>query len=207
MEAVADDAGSTVDAAPPPRRRRRLVWLVLVLGCMVALFALLAVGLQPRTSTLLQGNPAPEFRLTAFNGEFEGQSFSSAGLRGHIIVLNMWASWCVECEKEAAVLEQAWQDYRSRDVWFLGVDYLDTDTAGMEYLRRFDVTYPNGPDIGSQIYQSFRCTGVPETFFIDRNGVVQHVQIGPIGQPELAGLLDRLLATVPDSSGGEGGSS
>jgi cytochrome c biogenesis protein CcmG/thiol:disulfide interchange protein DsbE len=204
MEAVADDAETAADTVPPAPARRRLVWLVLVLGCLVALFALLAVGLQPRTSTQLQGNPAPEFQMTAFNGDFVGRPFSSADLRGQVVVLNMWASWCVECETEAAVLEQAWQDYRGRGVWFVGVDYLDTDTAGMEYLRRFNVTYPNGPDIGSRIYQSFRCTGVPETFFIDRDGVVQHVQIGPISQPELAGLLDRMLVAVPYASPGEG---
>jgi cytochrome c biogenesis protein CcmG/thiol:disulfide interchange protein DsbE len=165
-----------------------------VLGLLVALIALLAIGLQPRTSALLQGKPAPDFELTAFNGEFDGQRFSLSDLRGKIVVLNMWASWCVECEKEAAVLEQAWQDYRGRDVWFIGVDYLDTDTAGLAYLNRYGVTYPNGPDIGSRIYQDYRSTGVPETFFVDRDGIVQHVQIGPIGQAQLYGLLDRLLA-------------
>jgi cytochrome c biogenesis protein CcmG/thiol:disulfide interchange protein DsbE len=179
------------DSAPPPRRRT--VWLVLILGFLVALIVLLAVGLQPRTSTLLQGKPAPAFDLTAFNGEFDGRRFSSADMRGQIVVLNMWASWCVECEKEAAVLEQGWLDYRNRGVWFIGVDYLDTDTAGMEYLKRFNITYPNGPDIRSRIYQDYRSTGVPETFFIDRNGIVQHVQIGPIGKAQLYGLLDRLL--------------
>ena len=179
------------DPAPPPRRRT--VWLVVILGFLVALIVLLAVGLQPRTSTLLQGKPAPAFELTAFNGEFDGRRFSSADVRGQIVVLNMWASWCKECEKEAPVLEQAWLDYRNRDVWFIGVDYLDTDTAGMKYLERFNITYPNGPDIGSRIYQDYRCTGVPETFFIDRNGIVQHVQIGPLGKAPLYGLLDRLL--------------
>jgi cytochrome c biogenesis protein CcmG/thiol:disulfide interchange protein DsbE len=157
------------------------------------LIALLAVGLQPRTSTVLQGKPAPTFDLVAFNGEFDGQRFSLEHLRGQIVVLNMWASWCKECEKEAAVLEQGWKDYRDRGVWFIGVDYLDTDTAGLDYLKRFNITYPNGPDVGSRIYQAYRCTGVPETFFIDRGGVIRHVQIGPIGQPQLYSLLDRLL--------------
>jgi cytochrome c biogenesis protein CcmG/thiol:disulfide interchange protein DsbE len=167
--------------------------MAIVLGLLVALIVLLAVGLQPRTSVLLQGQPAPDFQLIAFNGEFDGQSFSLSDLRGKIVVLNMWASWCVECEKEAVILEQAWRDYRARDVWFIGVDYLDTDTAGLAYLERYGVTYPNGPDIGSRIYQDYRSTGVPETFFIDRDGIVQHVQIGPIGQPQLYGLLDRML--------------
>jgi cytochrome c biogenesis protein CcmG/thiol:disulfide interchange protein DsbE len=194
MEAVTDHASSATPPDGTNPRRRRSVWLIIILVLVGALIALLAIGLQPRTSLLLQGKEAPDFRLTAFNGEFDGQSFSLSALRGKIIVLNMWASWCVECEKEAVVLERAWQDYRARDVWFIGVDYLDTDTAGLEYLRRYGITYPNGADIGSRIYQDYRCTGVPETFFIDRQGVVQHVQVGPIGQPQLYGLIDRLLA-------------
>jgi cytochrome c biogenesis protein CcmG/thiol:disulfide interchange protein DsbE len=194
MEAVTDSVSPATGPSGAAPGRRRTVWLVIVLGLLVALIALLAIGLQPRTSALLQGKPAPDFELTAFNGEFDGQRFSLSDLRGKIVVLNMWASWCVECEKEAAVLEQAWQDYRGRDVWFIGVDYLDTDTAGLAYLNRYGVTYPNGPDIGSRIYQDYRSTGVPETFFVDRDGIVQHVQIGPIGQAQLYGLLDRLLA-------------
>jgi len=194
MEAVTEHSSSAAHFEGTTPRRRRFVWLIIILLLVGALVALLAIGLQPRTSLLLQGKEAPDFHLTAFNGQFDGQSFSLSALRGKIVVLNMWASWCVECEKEAVVLERAWQDHRARGVWFIGVDYLDTDTAGLEYLRQYGITYPNGPDIGSQIYQAYRCTGVPETFFIDRQGVVQHVQVGPIGQSQLYGLLDRLLA-------------
>jgi len=177
--------------------RRRTIWLFAVLGLVLALVAMLAFGLRPKTSTVLQGQPAPDFELTAFNGEFEGQRFSLDDLRGQPVVLNFWASWCVECDKEMALLEKAWHDYRDQGVWFVGVDYLDIDSEGLAYLDRFGITYPNGPDIGSRIFQDYRSTGVPETFFIDREGMVQHVQIGPLSQPQLYGLLDRLVATAP----------
>jgi cytochrome c biogenesis protein CcmG/thiol:disulfide interchange protein DsbE len=176
-----------------PSRRRR-IWLLLILGLLLALVAVLAFGLRPKTSTVLQGHPAPNFELTAFNGEFDGQHFSLADMRGQVVVVNFWASWCVECDKEMALLDQAWRDYRDQGVWFIGVDYLDIDSAGLDYLDRYGVTYPNGPDIGSRIFQDYQCTGVPETFFIDKDGVVQHVQIGALTQPQLYGLLDRLLS-------------
>ena len=172
---------------------------------LVALVAVLAFGLRPKTSTVLQGRPAPDFELTAFNGQFDGQRFSLDDMRGQVVVLNFWASWCVECDKEMALLEQAWQDYGDRGVQFIGVDYLDIDTEGLAYLDHYGITYPNGPDIGSQIFQDYRCTGVPETFFIDKDGMIQHVQIGPITQPQLYGLLDRLLAE--EASQGTGGES
>ncbi len=174
--------------------RRRTVWLLVALGLVLAFVAVLAFGLRPKTSTVLQGRPAPDFELTAFNGEFNGQRFSLQDMRGQIVVLNFWASWCVECDREMPLLEQAWNDYRDQGVWLIGVDYLDIDSEGLAYLDRFGTTYPNGPDIGSRIFQDYQCTGVPETFFIDREGMIQHVQIGPLTQPQLYGLLDRLLA-------------
>lgn len=189
---VPDAEEQTPDKATPARRR--IIWMAVVLGLIVALVAVLAFGLRPQTSTVLQDQPAPNLALTAFNGEFDGQRFSLADLRGEVVVVNLWASWCVECEKEAALLEQAWRDYRDRGVWFIGVDYLDIDTEALAYIERFDITYPNGPDIGSQIYQDYRASGVPETFVIDREGIIRHVQIGPITQPLLYGLLDQLLA-------------
>jgi cytochrome c biogenesis protein CcmG/thiol:disulfide interchange protein DsbE len=173
--------------------RRRTIWLLVVLGLLVALVAVLAFGLRPRTSTALQGRTAPDFELTAFNGEFDGQRLSLDDLRGQVVVVNFWASWCVECDKEMALLEQAWHEYREQGVWFIGVDYLDIDSAGLAYLDKYDITYPNGPDIGSRMFQDYQCTGVPETFFIDKAGVIQHVQIGALSQPQLHGLLDRLV--------------
>jgi len=177
--------------------RRRTVWLVAVLGLVLVLVAVLAFGLRPKTSTVLQGQPAPPFELTAFNGEFNGQRFALEDLRGQVVVLNFWASWCVECDKEMPVLEQAWNDYRDQGVWLIGVDYLDIDSEGLAYLERFGTTYPNGPDIGSRLYQDYQSTGVPETFFIDKKGIIRHVQIGPISQPQLYALLDELVAEQP----------
>lgn len=182
--------------------RRRTIWLFVVMLLVLAFVGLLAFGLlsSASNSTKLQGRPAPNFELTGFNGEYDGQRFSLADMRGQVVVLNFWASWCIECEKEADLLEQAWRDYRGRGVWFIGVDYLDIDTEGLAYMERFNITYPNGPDIGSRIYQDYRSTGVPETFFIDKEGMIRHVQIGPIVSPaELYGLIDRLLAEEPGS--------
>ena len=174
--------------------RRRTISFVVVLALIVGFVVVLAFGLRPKSSTKLSGQTASNFELTAFNGEFEGQQFSLDELRGQPVVLNFWASWCVECDKEMALLEQAWHEYQDQGVWFIGVDYLDIDSEGLAYLDRYGITYPNGPDIGSRIFQDYESTGVPETFFIDRDGIIQHVQIGPLNQPQLYALLDGLVA-------------
>jgi cytochrome c biogenesis protein CcmG/thiol:disulfide interchange protein DsbE len=110
-----------------------------------------------------------------------------------VVVINFWASWCVECYKEAALLEQAWQAHRDQGVIFMGVDYLDTDKEALAYMAQYGITYPSGPDIGDDISRAFAITGVPETFFIDKDGNIAHVQIGPITRSQLYALLDRLI--------------
>jgi cytochrome c biogenesis protein CcmG/thiol:disulfide interchange protein DsbE len=64
-------------------------------------------------------------------------------------------------------------------VVFLGVDYVDTEPEARAYLDQFQITYPNGPDLGTRISQQFRMQGVPETYFIDPQGVLRYVEIGP----------------------------
>lgn len=144
----------------------------------------------------LHGNTAPTFTLPLFD-RFEEDQIRLADLEGQVVVLNFWASWCVECYKEARLLEEAWQDYRDQGVIFLGVDYLDTDKEGLAYMDQYGITYPSGPDIGSEIAEAYAITGVPETFFIDRAGNIAHVQIGPIEKPQLYALLDKLAAEEP----------
>ncbi|HHJ06941.1 MAG TPA: TlpA family protein disulfide reductase [Anaerolineae bacterium] len=158
--------------------------LVILLG----LFGVFAWGLQKRESTQLAGATAPLFTLTTFDGD----EFVLEDMRGEVVVINFWASWCTECYKEAALLERASHDYANKGVHFIGIAYLDTEKDAMAYMQRYGVTYPSGYDIGSKISKDYRITGVPETFFIDKAGNIAHVQIGPIEKPQLYQLLDKL---------------
>jgi cytochrome c biogenesis protein CcmG/thiol:disulfide interchange protein DsbE len=79
-------------------------------------------------------------------------------------------------------------------VVFIGVDYADTEREALAYMEEFDLTYPNGPDIGTRISQDYRIQGVPETFFVARDGTLRGVKIGPLAPPELGQRLDALLA-------------
>jgi cytochrome c biogenesis protein CcmG/thiol:disulfide interchange protein DsbE len=110
---------------------------------------------------------------------FGGAQISSEDLRGQVVVVNFWASWCLPCEEEAAELEATWREYQERGVVFLGVNYVDTEPEAMDYMRKFDITYPSGPDLGTRIAQAFRIRGVPETFVINGEGVIVSVMKGP----------------------------
>lgn len=157
-----------------------------------ALLALLAFGLlRNQEGPVTIGETAPDFTLTTF----EGEQISLEDLKGKVVVLNFWASWCKPCEEEAAELETAWRIYQpGGEVVFLGVDYVDTETQAMVYLEKFDVTYPNGPDLRTQISQAFRIRGVPETYIIDKDGKLAAFKISPfLSLAEIQGMIDPLL--------------
>lgn len=160
---------------------------------LIGWIAIIAINMMSVESTQLSGRAAPDFTLPLFD-QFEQDELTLSDLRGQVVVINFWASWCVECYKEAALLEQAWQDYKEHDVIFIGVDYLDTEKEALKYMQKYGITYPSGPDIGTRISQDYGITGVPETFFIDKDGNIAHVQIGPIEHAQLYELLNRLVA-------------
>ena len=171
----------------------RTITLTVGLLILLGFLAIVAVNLRNVTSTDLAGRPASDFTLTLFD-QFEQDQITLSDLRGRVAVVNFWASWCVECYKEADLLEQAWRDYGDKGVVFLGIDYLDTEKEGLAYMAKYGITYPSGPDLRDKISKDFAITGVPETFLIDKDGNIAHVQIGPITEPQLYGLLDKLLA-------------
>jgi cytochrome c biogenesis protein CcmG/thiol:disulfide interchange protein DsbE len=160
---------------------------------LFALLALLAVGmLRNQEGPVTVGETVPDFTLTTF----EGEQISLADLKDKVVVLNFWASWCKPCEEEAADLETAWRIYEpGGEVVFLGVDYVDTETEAQIYLEKFDITYPNGPDLRTKISQAFRIRGVPETYIIDKNGKLAAFKISPfLSLAEIQGMIDPLLA-------------
>ncbi len=156
---------------------------------VIAFLAFLGWGLVRAYQGPVEEGPAPDFTLTTFDGE----TIRLSDLRGQVVVINFWASWCPPCREEAPYLERTWRKYKDKGVMFIGVDYLDTEKKALEYLEEFDITYPNGPDIGTRIADAYRIKGVPETFFVDKQGNLRGVKIGPLRPPELDERIEALL--------------
>ena len=149
--------------------------MALVLVTVLAFLAVLIYGQVRKGVSQPKSGPAPEFTLTLFDG---GQ-ISLAELRGRPVVLNFWASWCDPCKDEAPLLEAAWRKYKDQGLMVIGVDYLDQEPAARAYLQEFQITYPNGPDLGSKIARRYFIRGVPETFFIGPDGQIKSFKEGP----------------------------
>ncbi|MGE3909757.1 MAG: TlpA family protein disulfide reductase [Chloroflexota bacterium] len=168
--------------------------VALIVGVIVvALIGLMIWGIGKRAagtvgSVPVTTRPAPAFTVPLF----EGGQFSLASTQGKPVLINFWASWCIPCEEEAAVLEQASRVYGDR-VAFIGIDVQDTEPAAREFLRRFGVTYPNGRDLSGTIAVEYGMSGVPETYFVDRSGMLVRKWQGPLDEARLRGFLDDLL--------------
>ncbi len=166
---------------------------------LFGLLIVIGIGLtRAQQGTIQRGDRVPgHLTLSLYQGyEYNGQSeVRFDELRGKVVLVNFWASWCKPCEQEAAELQQAWEFYQpSGEVVFLGVDYVDTEPDARIYLKKFNITFPNGPDLGTRLAQRFRIKGVPETFILDRNGIVQYVKVGPFESvQEIQMILDQIL--------------
>lgn len=187
------------DAPPPPQTQPQVeppstravnLWRILFLGVGLGFIALLAVRLwQTNVQGQRAAGEAPELNFTTFDGEV----IDLRDLRGKGVVVNFWASWCAPCREEAGLLEQTWRREKENGIVFLGLDYLDQEPAALAYLKEFDITYPNGPDLRSQAARRYRIQGVPETFFINSEGRIVEIVVGPIpNQEEFDDLLQRI---------------
>lgn len=187
-EIQTDTPSQTEVSSGMPAWVQWIIWIV-VLGLLIV------VGLQlvnKSQTTVKPGVAAPDFTFH----NYDGTQMTLEEMRGKVVLINIWASWCTPCEDEAPDLQAAWEQYADRDdVLFLGIAYADTDEPAMRYLERFGITYPNGPDIGTRIYDDFHATGVPETYVIDRSGMITNVKVGPFGSVrEITSMIDPLLA-------------
>lgn len=160
------------------------------------ILALLAYGMTLDPNEIpspLPGRPAPEFVLPVMDAP--GDSVRLSDHLGDVVVINFWASWCLECRHEHADLSLAATRYGPRGVHFYGILYNDTPANGRAWIREMGgQSYPALMDEGSRTAIGYGLYGVPETFIIDAEGTVVHKQIGPITMSKLASILEPLLS-------------
>ncbi|MGH7276901.1 MAG: TlpA family protein disulfide reductase [Candidatus Rokuibacteriota bacterium] len=175
---------------------RLLRWLIPLSA--VPVLALLAYGFRVNPRDIpspLVGRPAAAFALQAF----AGAPVTLEAQRGKVVVLNFWASWCYPaCYEEAPVLERQWRAFRDRGVVVIGVDIQDTEEAGQKFIRDFGLTFPNLRDTTGQVSVDYGVYGVPETFFIDRQGRLRAKHVGAVTDEAFRTNVERLLAETVD---------
>lgn len=143
----------------------------------------------PSRSRAMVKEFAPDFKLTAI----DGTGIQYGEIKGKPILVNFFASWCLPCREEMPAIERIAREYKSRGVVFLGVAVDDTEAKMREFVKRYEVTFPVGLDSGAAIQKSFGVYGIPTTYFIDRQGVINYFHAGAVTEELLRHELDKLL--------------
>ncbi len=168
---------------------------ILILAILISLFAIfLATGLANKASATgrsgeqLIGRKAPEFLADSINGK----PVSLSNYPESPIILNFWASWCPPCRDETPHFEKIWRLYKEKDVVVIGINVQDDLNSANEYISEFDVTFINGMDKNGRIMVDYGVTGLPVTFFLDREGMIIGRWVGSIGASSLESRVEAL---------------
>ncbi|MGH3431602.1 MAG: TlpA family protein disulfide reductase [Thermocrispum sp.] len=205
--------------APSGRRRRRWVVVAVALS-VIAAAALLWPGLWRGTP---QDRPAgvssdlPETGMAWFDVDarepapelagstLEGRQLSLADLRGHVVVLNVWGSWCVPCREEAPDLARLARETEADGVRFLGIDTRDNKAAARAFVRNFEIPYPSLFDPDGKLMLAFSgvipLSAVPSTIVIDPEGRVAARVVGKVTYATLRGMVEDVLAERQETAG------
>jgi cytochrome c biogenesis protein CcmG/thiol:disulfide interchange protein DsbE len=184
-------------------RRRRIRWGAIggIAGCVVVVAAISAFGLTRNPSAVrpvLLGKPAPDFTARTLDGS---SSVRLSRLRGQVVVLNFWASWCPECVVEHPALANAWERYRDHGVVVLGMSFNDATGSAASFASRLSMEYPVLVDPGDRTALAYGVTGPPETFLIDASGMIAGKWVGPVRYQELSDQIRSLLVGGAGASG------
>jgi cytochrome c biogenesis protein CcmG/thiol:disulfide interchange protein DsbE len=190
----------TPPAKVPNKKRRAIATLIIFTVLNIVLVAVLWMRLTAAQHIIsgaatvpLVGRQAPDFTLQTWDTP-SGQTIHLAALKGkQPIILNFWASWCTPCQQESPMLEAAWQKYRADGIAFVGIDYQDNQAEARQFLQKYGITYPVGPDSSGSISVDYGVSNVPSTIFIDRSGVVVRTHLGPLDAATLDDGIQQLL--------------
>ena len=174
----------------------KLVSTVVFAVLVLAFFALMAFGLANRSPATGRsgetrvGKPAPQFSMPLLGGgEFRSQDH-----RGSPMIINFWASWCPPCRQESPGFERVWQRYREQGIQLVGVDIQDTEEDALAYVNEFGLTFPNGRDVDGKITVEYGVIGLPVTFFISADGMVEGRWVGALPEDRLESWTQALLS-------------
>ena len=184
----------------------RLLGAGIAFVVIAALLTVLAWGLlnkapvTGRSGITRVQEPAPDFRLARFDG---GELVLSEQ-NGRPTVINFWASWCPPCRDEARILEGLWRRHQAAGVLMIGIDIQDAEADAREFLREFNITYPNGRDEDGRITIDYGVIGLPVTFFVNREGIVERRWVGAIEEGAAARWVEALVGGTALSADRDG---
>lgn len=179
--------------AVPIRRQRRLsLGTVVLLAGFLALALVLALQLARQNATQPTGGAAPDFHLRLF----DGGELRMSELRGQVVLLNFWASWCPPCRDEAPDLQALHSSFSEAGLTIIGINILESSRQkALDFIDEFGLAYRNGEDTGQFIAKLYRVEAPPESFLVDKTGQIQRFVMGAVSYDDMSRSIRELLAS------------
>jgi cytochrome c biogenesis protein CcmG/thiol:disulfide interchange protein DsbE len=167
----------------------------LLIAFFIAILALSIIGKKNNRNIVspLIGKQFPDYEIELFSGN----KLNISNLKGNVILVNFWASWCNPCKQEFPALENSWLKHRNSKVVFLGINVLDDEVHAKQYLQSYKSNYPNGVDSDGSIAVDLGIAGVPETFFVNEKGIIIDKYVGPLSEK----IIDYYINKTKSSNG------
>ncbi len=158
-------------------------WVIPVFFATILITAVVSLFTSTKPTGLKEGDKLPRITIPLYDGSTITLPSDKP------TVVHFWASWCEECRKEAP----AWKAAGDERVLFVWISYKDAESKALEFLQKWEITYPAGKDPGGKLARLFGVTGVPESYFIKADGTLFRRHIGPIEEGELQRFLQELV--------------
>lgn len=177
---------------------RVTIWVMLI---FVASVAWTYVSRSPVETTIQQAEPPPNpkegFTAPDFTLELlEGGEITLSDLRGKPVIINFWATWCGPCREEMPAIEKIYRDYRDLGLVVIGLNLTsqDTEQAVTAFIQEFGLTFPIALDRNASVSRRYQLKGLPTTYFIDSQGVIQSVVVGgPMSEALIQSKVEALF--------------
>ncbi len=141
----------------------------------------------------LVGHPAPEFTLSAI----DGSQVALDDLRGQVVLINLWATWCPPCRAEMPAIQQAYERFRDQGFVVLAVNQQEDAARVVAYMNEQRLTFPALLDSDALVGAAYQVRVLPSSFFLDRRGVIRAVYRGPMSRGMIEGTIEQLIAETP----------
>ena len=169
-----------------------ITFLVIVLFIILMYLSLFSKKSVPVISPLA-GKPAPSFTLKSF----DDKEINSKTLKGKGLVLNFWSSWCIPCKDEVGVLNRAKFKYADQEIVFIGINIWDERSSSLLFLNKYKTLYLNAYDPDNEIQVNYGIQGVPETYFINKNGIITNRFQGQLTDNILDYFINQMSGQQP----------
>ena len=177
------------------KNKFKIILIIISISLISGIIFLFAKGLTSDKSTTSKsgftrvGQQAPNF---AFESITNSEMITLSEHLGKPVVINFWASWCPPCREESELLEKTYKELIGQKIQFIGINIQDTEIEAKNYIAQYDITYPNGMDLDGRISIDYGVIGLPVTFFINKDGIINTRWVGAITKSELYSNISKI---------------